>query len=76
MPRKAASFLTTSVETQPMTVRISTALKEHLRLLEERIAKEAPQLAFDRAQVVQAALEHAVEAANLELDRRRNNPTR
>jgi hypothetical protein len=68
MVRKVESFLTASVETQPFTVRIDMALREQLRLLDERIAKEAPRLAFDRAQVVQAALERAVETANAELD--------
>ena len=68
MARKAPSLLTANVETQPFTVRIDMALRDKLRHLDERIAKEAPRLAFDRAQVVQAALERAVETANAELD--------
>jgi len=66
--RRTESFLTATVETQPFTVRIDTRLRDNLKLLDERIAKEAPRLAFDRAQVVQAALERAVETANAELD--------
>jgi hypothetical protein len=66
--RRTESFLTATVETQPLTVRIDSALRDRLKLLDERIAKEAPRLAFDRAQVVQAALERAVETANEELD--------
>jgi hypothetical protein len=68
MARKNGSVLMASVETQPLTVRIDSTLKERMRLLDERIAAEAPRLAFDRAQVVQAALEVAVGAANAELD--------
>jgi hypothetical protein len=68
MARKAPSLLTANVETQPFTVRIDMTLRDKLRHLDERIAKEAPKLAFDRAQVVQAALERALEAANAELD--------
>jgi hypothetical protein len=66
--RRTESFLTATVETQPLTVRIDSTLRDRLKLLDERIAKEAPRLAFDRAQVVQAALERAVETANAELD--------
>ena len=66
--RKTESFLTATVETQPLTVRIDSTLRDRLKSLDERIAKEAPRLAFDRAQVVQAALERAVETANSELD--------
>jgi len=70
MARKATTFLTASVETQPMTVRISADLKEQLRMLEERLANEAPHLAFDRAQVVESALHFAVQAALAELNGR------
>jgi hypothetical protein len=68
MARKTPSLLTANVETQPFTVRIDMALRDKLKLLDARIAKEAPRLAFDRAQVVQGALERAVETANAELD--------
>ena len=47
---------------------LDDAARPQPQLLDERIAKEAPRLAFDRAQVVQAALERAVETANEELD--------
>ena len=66
--RKTESFLTATVETQPLTVRIDSTLRDRLKTLDERIAREAPRMAFDRAQVVQAALERAVEIANAELD--------
>jgi metal-responsive CopG/Arc/MetJ family transcriptional regulator len=69
----AISVLQKKEKTQQLQVRIGEAVIESLMKLDERIKKEAPEMEFNRSEVVEKALRDAVREANSALDEMRKN---
>jgi hypothetical protein len=75
MGRRAAGGLVAKPEPETLKVQIARDLVEQMAILDQRIAKEAPAMQFDRSAVVEDALRAAVRKANQTLDGCNNRST-
>jgi len=70
MGKKTALGLVAKPEPETLKVQIPKDLLENLNRLDERLAREAPDMLFDRAAVVEDALRIALKSAHQALDAR------
>jgi hypothetical protein len=70
MAKKTALGLVARPEPETLKVQIPKDLLENLNRLDERLAREAPDMRFDRAAVVEDALRIALKSAHQTLDAR------
>lgn len=68
MARRAAAGLVAKPEPETLKVQVAKDLVEELAALDQRIAKEAPAMQFDRSAVVEDALRNAIRKATVTLD--------
>lgn len=69
MARKLSGLKPNSSTTKTFSVKVDQTVLDRLKTLEERLARDAPDLSFDRSEVIENALEDAIDAANKELDK-------